>query len=176
MDIDDVSLKYLGVVTSESQYYEQLDILAKQMNIIMTDRYNRGLDPERNFWVEIQGLERFNLDDVQPSYRFYGIYYHEDFIGYIQYQIQDVPNNGFDPDRIMSIMEISTLFIKEEYRGQGVGKAVLSDFIKKMEYRYWNCITIDLGAYNNDPIALNLYKSLGFEPYMTLMHRPINRS
>ena len=59
--------------------------------------------------------------------------------------------------------ELFRIAVLPEYRGKGLGKALISEFINKMRSR--NVFTVFLEVRISNNTAINLYESSGFERY-----------
>ena len=62
---------------------------------------------------------------------------------------------------------LSSLYVKEEYRGKGAGSFAINEFIKMVKSKSGKYIT--LGVRSNNDTGIRLYKKLGFEPYSISM-------
>lgn len=57
-------------------------------------------------------------------------------------------------------MEIDNIFVKEEYRGRGIGTKLMSYLVSEAIHNKVINITLEVRVSNN--IAINLYKKFGF--------------
>ena len=64
---------------------------------------------------------------------------------------------------------LDALFIEEEYRHKGIGKELINKFIDWSKDK--NCRYIDLKVMNENKGAMNLYHSLGFNDFKTVMRQ-----
>ena len=60
--------------------------------------------------------------------------------------------------------DLSPLHVIKEYRGYGLSNHLMTDAINK-----YNCIT--LGVYDDNQVAIKLYKKFGFKQYRTKMYK-----
>ena len=60
--------------------------------------------------------------------------------------------------------DLSPLHVIKEYRGYGLSNYLMTDAINK-----YNCIT--LGVYDDNQVAIKLYKKFGFKQYRTKMYK-----
>lgn len=67
-------------------------------------------------------------------------------------------------DSIGSSNVICDVCVKEEYRNKGLARCLLSNIIKKVEGNGENLL---ISVYSNNIVALNLYASMGFIPYVS---------
>lgn len=65
--------------------------------------------------------------------------------------------------RHVRMTELDTIFVDEKYRGSGVGKALVANFVSWSRQQGVQKIYVEASAPNEN--AINFYKSLGFEPY-----------
>jgi [ribosomal protein S18]-alanine N-acetyltransferase len=57
--------------------------------------------------------------------------------------------------------EISDLIVAPDYRGQGIGSAIIQSLIEKVNL--WHMPQVEIGVALSNPRALALYRRLGFE-------------
>lgn len=74
---------------------------------------------------------------------------------------------------IISTADIADLYIKEEYRHQGIGRRLIDDFkdwaiTNDMKY-------ITISAFEDNNQALSLYKKMGFDDYKKILLLDLNR-
>lgn len=80
---------------------------------------------------------------------------------------------------IRSLLNVLTLYIRRQYRGQGLGKIILGQALGSARKRGLSFIL--LGVYSNNPSAYRLYSKAGFKqvvqikrPEMTFMMLPLS--
>jgi ribosomal protein S18 acetylase RimI-like enzyme len=69
--------------------------------------------------------------------------------------------------------EIDSLFVKNEYRKQGVGEEVMTRALKWLEEQ--NCKTIRVSIAEGNESALNFYRKFGFAERLIVMQRVHNQ-
>lgn len=88
------------------------------------------------------------------------------FLWIIESQEAKIWNNGDE-----RIGHISEIYVKEEYRKQGIGQKILSfaeDYLKQRGIH-----ALDLEVYNFNTDAYNLYNKQGFSEIKTYMHKSL---
>ena len=63
--------------------------------------------------------------------------------------------------------EISDLVVAAAWRGRGIGTAIINNLIETA--RRQGFTNVEIGAAESNPLALSLYKRLGFEEYKRIM-------
>lgn len=109
----------------------------------------------KNHYYSAESLSDEILRNLSNKYKNFGEVMlasnNNEIIGYIAYYRNDFDNyNAY----------ISTVVIKKEYRGMGIGKSLLRKVISDCESHGFT--TIKLEVDNNNDKAIFLYKSFGF--------------
>jgi ribosomal protein S18 acetylase RimI-like enzyme len=144
---------YLEQVT-EDTLEELLEMdkafLDTQIKYLASYKLFKGID-HRLFMC---GPEKVS-DKPFPVESFYFIKDGDTIVGHVEYYIEQ------------ETVSISTLYVKEEYRGQGYGTWCI-DYIKA-EGKSKRAKIITIGVYLSKVAAERLYSKLGFEPYHQAM-------
>lgn len=100
--------------------------------------------------VDKDRLSLFNLNESDSPYRRYLAYIlDENIVGYLTF------------DLIYDRIEIVNLYVKEEFRDQGIGFSLLSSLINFSKTKNIINITLEVSSLND--AALHLYRKLGFK-------------
>ena len=144
---------YLEQVT-EDTLKELLEMdeafLETQLKFLKEDKKFRGID-HRLFMC---GPEKVS-DKPFPKENYYFIKDGDTVVGHVEYYVEE------------ETVSISTLYIKEEYRGKGYGTWCI-DYIK-VDGKSKRAKIITIGVYLTNKAAERLYSKLGFEPYHQAM-------
>jgi len=98
------------------------------------------------------GIENFILNELNnplSPYRYFGLFYNDKLIGCAEYKI--INKDTFFLNQIAS---------DNEYKGQGVGKAIINKTFEYYSKKGYNKVQLDV--HEDNDIALNWYNSLGF--------------
>ncbi len=72
----------------------------------------------------------------------------------------------------MKLAELESMYVRQPYRSQGVGRQLASEFVQWAKQRGIQRISVTAYAANNRAIAF--YRELGFEPKSLLLEQGIN--
>lgn len=105
----------------------------------------KGSSPER-----IESCKKETLELKDSTYLFYD-------------------GGNFVGSSIIKYEEIDDLFVVPEHQGKGYGRKIMEATLNLALQRNFDKITLGAVAWNK--VAINLYKSLGFEIYQSFEHR-----
>lgn len=88
----------------------------------------------------------------------------QNILGYIWYSIR-----GSEPKRYAYILDV---LIEKSQRGKGYGKAMMKLLESEIKKQGLGRISLHVFGYNE--VAINLYKSLGYETTDLIMEKPLN--
>jgi len=74
--------------------------------------------------------------------------------------------------RPIKLAELESMYVRQPYRGQGVGRQLAAEFVKWARQRGVQRISVTAYAANTRAIAF--YRELGFEPKSLLLEQGIN--
>ena len=66
---------------------------------------------------------------------------------------------------------VDLIFVREDYRGKGLGKLLYKDAIKKAKKKGFKKIVIDVFEANKN--SVEFHKRLGFKPIYTIYHKSV---
>lgn len=72
---------------------------------------------------------------------------------------------------LKSVLEVSTLYIEEEYRNKGIGKALMKDFENWARKNYDEDCLIEIMYINDNENAKRFYEKLGYLPVRTTLRK-----
>lgn len=87
--------------------------------------------------------------------------------GYIMGYLKNQKGSGNNTN----IVNLSTLFVKEEFRKQGVGTTLYNSFENWTKENFENDFALEVTAINGNNNAFEFYKSLGFSPIRTTFRK-----
>ena len=88
-----------------------------------------------------------------------------EYVGFIYWFKATSP--WFDKDA-STYAHIQEVHVIERFRGHGIGKALISDALKRIKQEGINTVYIDTTEENSS--ARHLYESAGFRPFMKTLH------
>ncbi len=89
-------------------------------------------------------------------------------IGYLAGAVEDAPTfRNFEKQA-----ELQNMFVRAEYRSQGVGRALVNAFLEWCYAR--NIKNLRVEVLENNPRAFEFYRELGFEKYVMVLERNEN--
>lgn len=89
-----------------------------------------------------------------------------DCIGYIFAYLKSPYNDVIKTNVIM----LESLFVKEEYRKQGVGKALI-EMLEKWASERFNDYVVEIVCLSNNTEALKFYDKLGYKEVKTILRK-----
>ena len=72
---------------------------------------------------------------------------------------------------LKSVLEVSTLYVEQDFRNQGVGKALMKDFENWAKTNYDEDCLIEIMYINNNENAQKFYQKLGYLPIRTTLRK-----
>ncbi len=103
--------------------------------------------------------DQFSKELANPASSFFIIKANDKIIGYTKLNLCSAQTDVHDPESL----EISRLYLLDEYIGLGLGKKLLEhaiDFAKQLEKKY-----IWLGVWEHNQRAISFYERNGFEKF-----------
>ena len=73
------------------------------------------------------------------------------------------------PWRPVKATEVRSVFVKEAFRGPGIGRALMLEFLRWSEEQ--EAESVELGVFFSNERAIAFYRSLGFAPTLMTMER-----
>ncbi len=89
-------------------------------------------------------------------------------IGYLAASVQLAENFR----NIKYVCELGSLWIDEEYRGKGIGKALVKEFEKWCREKNARKLSVSASAGNER--AIEFYRKEGFEDYELILEKPLD--
>lgn len=87
--------------------------------------------------------------------------------GYIMGYLKNQKGSGNNTN----IVNLSTLFVKEEFRKRRVGATLYTSFENWTKENFGNDFALEVTAINGNDKAFEFYKSLGFSPIRTTFRK-----
>lgn len=134
MKKDNVGIVFKDITMDNFQECLDLSVSEKQKGFVASNMYS---------------LAEAKADGVSQPY---AVYNNTTMVGFVMYWFDKENNKGWI-DRVM---------VAEEYQGNGYGKAILKEVIKRLS-NYSSCKVIRISTHYDNAIALTLYKQLGFK-------------
>lgn len=152
------------------------------MKFIITIAKLHDIEEINNMLTNLIQDERKNYDDnINENYKVKNFYeqftnnkdaciliakYNNETLGYVYGFIQ---NNGNIFNK--NIAQIDALFVKEQYRGNGISKKLIQEFTKWAKDK--GCSYVELSVCNNNLKAINLYKNEGFKTEKLILKKKV---
>lgn len=128
-------IKLLPITKSNYNDCVALKVREDQMDFVASNAYSL-----------VQAAYESDIDTL-------GIYVEDRMIGFILYDI----------DEELKAWSMSRYMIDERYQGKGYGKEALRGFIDFFQSKYPKADQIYTSANVNNPVAIGLYESMGFQ-------------
>ncbi len=90
----------------------------------------------------------------------------DDVIGYLEGGWKDSASW-----RPVKATEVRSIFVKEPFRGRGIGRRLMTEFLRWSEAL--QAQAVELGVFSSNTRAIAFYHSLGFAPTLMTMERVI---
>ena len=127
-------------------------------------KYESGFDKIINGNCVVRGFNKEMLG--QPNAFAYYVKDNEECVGYIFAYLKTPYNSVMNAN----IVTVESLFIKEEYRGKGIGKTLIEMLGKWSEAKFKDYV-VEITCLSNNKDALKFYDKLGYMEVKTILRK-----
>jgi len=156
----------MQIIKPKTKHIEQI---RKLWNL--EDRYHIYLDP--TYYEESEeevdpAFDKYVIEAIEARENILIALEDDYVIGFVTFEIgqADYPDTN-----IKTFGEILELYVLEEYRGKGVGRALLDEAEKEFNSKGIEWVKLQCSTYNKS--ALAFYEKIGFEDRQRLLFRRI---
>ena len=139
----------MKIRNAKKKDFKELVDMSLDMFNLLRDFYDEGL----------HGVGSTRLKTKKKIKKYFNRYSiieeNNEIIGYIQSSINQQSS---------VVLDISAFYLKEEFRGKGIGHEIFSEFIEKNKIEN-NVSIVTLGVATENTIAKKLYSKMGFQQY-----------